>query len=295
MDKATLIETHYSQRAKLDFKNPHYLAHAERIIDGALDDDLNGLGDITTDTLIPADRPARARILAKEDGVIAGIEEVCWFLSRHNVETTVRVKDGETISPGTTVLTLSGTIASILKTERIALNVLQRMSGIATATRRAARSARNALVCATRKTHWGLLDKKAVALGGGGTHRLGLYDFILIKDNHLAFLDDALENKVEDIRQRGVFWEIEVRYEEQALRMARLAPDAMMFDNFAPNRIATILPQLKRQNPNMIFEASGKITEETVAEFDSTGVDIISLGSLTHSSRALDLGLYLDE
>ncbi len=294
MDKASLIEKHYNQRGKLDFDNPHYLAHAKRIIIGSLEDDIDERGDITTETLISLDTHVRARILAKQDGVIAGIEEACWLLKQHAIETSIRIQDGERVSPGTTILTLSGSIKSVLTTERVVLNVLQRMSGIASATYDMGSRAPNILLCATRKTHWGLLDKKAVVLGGGGTHRLGLYDFILIKDNHLAFLDDKLENKVQAIRDKGVFWEIEVRYEEQALRMAKLEPNAMMFDNFTPNRIRTIIPQLKRQHPTMIFEASGKITKDNIAMFNDTGVDVISSGALTHSSSALDIGLYID-
>jgi nicotinate-nucleotide pyrophosphorylase (carboxylating) len=185
------------------------------------------------------------------------------------------------------LLKLNGTIKNILKTERTALNILQRMSGIATETNKLVKKIKHkSLLCSTRKTQWGLLDKKAVMLGGGGTHRLGLHDFILVKDNHLAATD-----KINWQKLSKKFWEIEVDSTKQALVFARYNPDAIMLDNFKPQ---TIKRTIKKLSPQIIFEASGGITESNLFEYAKTGVDVISMGSLTHSTKSLNINLQVD-
>ena len=188
------------------------------------------------------------------------------------------------IEKGDAIIKLVGGIKTILKLERTILNILQRMSGIATQTAHLVKLCPHVLICPTRKTQWGLLDKKAVTVGGGGTHRLGLYDWILIKDNHLKISNF-------EFRILNKFWEIEVKNEKELKKAIALKPDVIMFDNFKPNQIKKLIKILHEKHPQIIFEASGGINEETIKNYSQTGVDVISLGALTHSTKALDISL----
>lgn len=291
MKKDHVIKKYFNQAEKLKMENQDYFRQVKFLLNFFLREDLTKKGDVTSDILVGAKQTAAARIVAKQDGVLAGLQEVVWLLRSHGVEFQVKAKDGQAIKKDQTVLILRGNFKKILRLERTLLNILQRMSGIASLTARLAKLAgKNVLICPTRKTQWELLDKRAVICGHGGTHRLGLHDFVLIKENHLK--KNKLTNKL--INQlTNKFWEVEVENKKQALQMARLNPWAIMFDDFKPAQIRAAIEQVKKINSNIIFEASGGINESNIRAYAQSGVDIISLGSLTHSVEALDIGLYV--
>lgn len=286
MTKEQKIKKYFNQKKNLTLKNKEYSKDVETFFSNALEEDL------TTKTLIIKNQKVKAAIYTKEKGVVAGIEEVAWFLNKNKIKVKKHRKDGDWIKKKEVLLELSGGVKDILKCERITLNVLQRMSGIATITNKLTKKIKNkALLCSTRKTHWGLLDKKSVVIGGGGTHRLGLHDFILIKDNHLEFLESKIEKKADNINKKKLFWEIEVKNKKQALWAANLEPSAIMFDNFKSKTIKKTILKIKPYFPNIIFEASGNINIDNIKKYRKSGVDIISMGGLTHSTKALDISL----
>ena len=299
----------------LHLGNHEYLRSVRALLNELLGSDV-GLGDLTATVLQLSDQHATAKILAKESGVVAGVAEFCWLLMRDDLEVRVRKNDGETINAGDVVLEIEGRRGDLLAHERVGLNLLQRLSGIASATRRFQellhRHNPEAHVVATRKTPWGLLDKRAVHLGGGGTHRLGLWDAILVKNNHLALLanreEDAVRIAVErawPARQSAAFIEVEVRSEPGAMAAAQAfrrvqessqeangdCPCLLLLDNMPPARIAAIIADLRAQNlfDHILTEASGNISESNLEEYAASGVDAVSMGALTHSARALDL------
>jgi len=303
--------------------NPEYCRTTRVLLTELLDSDV-GYGDLTVAALQLADQHvsvvdqhASAKIQAKEPGVIAGVAEFCWLLMRDDLEIRVRKKDGEAIEAGDIVLEIEGRRRDLLAHERVGLNLLQRLSGIASGTKRLQellhRHNPQAHVVATRKTPWGLLDKRAVHIGGGGTHRLGLWDAILVKNNHLALLanreEEAVGLAVErawPARKSAAFIEVEVRSEQGALAAAqafgrvqessqkepdRDFPCLLLLDNMSPAKIAGIIEDLRAHNllEHVLTEASGNISESNVGEYATCGVDAISMGALTHSARALDL------
>jgi nicotinate-nucleotide pyrophosphorylase (carboxylating) len=299
----------------LHLGNHEYLRSVRALLNELLGSDV-GLGDLTATFLQLSDQHASAKILAKESGVVAGVAEFCWLLMRDDLEVRVRKNDGETINAGDVVIEIEGRRGDLLAHERVGLNLLQRLSGIASATRRFQellhRHNPEAHVVATRKTPWGLLDKRAVHLGGGGTHRLGLWDAILVKNNHLALLanreEDAVRVAVErawPARQSAAFIEVEVRSQPGAMAAAQAfrrvqessqeadgdCPCLLLLDNMAPARIAAIIADLRAQNlfNHILTEASGNISESNLEEYAASGVDAVSMGALTHSARALDL------
>ena len=216
-------------------------------------------------------------------------------------------KDGQPITKGTNILALSGKARTLLKIERIVLNMLQRMSGIATATGGIIRKTRNKVAVApTRKTVLKYLDKKAVYAGGGATHRIGLHDAILIKDNHLAILKKKYGNYMEKAvkeaekkQKHAGFIGIEVKSLKEALEAAhagrkiKKVPFILLLDNMKPNKIKEIVAALRKEGlrSNVLLEASGGINEKNAGAYAQTGVDVISMGSLTHSVKALDMSM----
>ncbi|PIZ95104.1 MAG: nicotinate-nucleotide diphosphorylase (carboxylating) [Candidatus Magasanikbacteria bacterium CG_4_10_14_0_2_um_filter_37_12] len=283
MKKSQTIKKYFNQKEKLTLKNSKYLRQVKRLTEDFLIEDLEYIGDITTDTVIKENPKTIAIIKSKQNGIIAGIEETKWFLSKYKIHVTTYKKDGVAIKKNENILKLNGGIKDILKIERAILNLMQRMSGIATETSRLVALAKNkVLICPTRKTQWGLVDKRAVTLGGGGTHRLGLYDWILIKDNHLKISNFQFPIS-------NYFTEIEAKTKKQILQFTKLSPDAIMFDNFKPKEIKKIVKQIGKTN--IIFEASGGITKKNIVGYIKSGVNIISLGSLTHSVKSLDISL----
>jgi nicotinate-nucleotide pyrophosphorylase (carboxylating) len=291
MTKSDNITKYYNQKGKLTLDNPAYKKLVDYYTHETLALDLNGSEDVTTKVLLDSNPIVQANVMARQDGVIAGIQEAEYFLNNFDIQVKFLKKDGDLIVNKDIVLTLSGPIQSILTVERTMLNILQRMSGIATNTHSiTSKLGTYPLLCSTRKTQWGLLDKRAVALGGGGTHRLGLYDFILIKDNHLPYISD-LTSKAKKLNEKNIFWEIEADTPEQVRKFVELKPGAIMFDNFSTETITKLVSELGSINENTIFEASGNINIETIEEYGNTGVDVISMGALTHSVMSLDIGL----
>ncbi|MFL5384027.1 MAG: carboxylating nicotinate-nucleotide diphosphorylase [Longimicrobiaceae bacterium] len=270
------------------------------LIEAALAEDV-GAGDFTTLWTVPAERRAEAEIVAKATGVIAGSEVAVEVFRR--VDPALRVEvamgDGTVVKAGDGVMRISGSAASILTAERTALNFLQQLSGVATVTRRYvdAVAGTGARVIDTRKTTPGmrLLEKAAVVAGGGANHRVGLYDMVMIKDNHIAAAG-GIRAAVEAVRfrnDRGLRVEIETSTLAEVGEALAARVDRVMFDNMSPAmmREAVALAAAAEHRPET--EASGGITLETIRAFAETGVDFISVGALTHSAPALDLSLRL--
>jgi nicotinate-nucleotide pyrophosphorylase (carboxylating) len=269
------------------------------LIDLALAEDVSH-GDVTSQILIPPGLQGRASILAKAEGILAGIEVVrrVFFKIDPSLEFEGLIKDGTRVKSGDTVAIISGGVASILKGERVALNFLSRLSGIASATARfvAEVAGFRVKISDTRKTTPGLrrLEKYAVSIGGGQNHRFHLGDGILIKDNHrtaLRALGMSLKEIVLKAKQNAPqdkTVEVEVGTSEEALEAAEAGADIIMLDNISPDemrRIRGLIPAHIR------IEASGGITLDSVRAAAQAGVDIISIGALTHSAKALDFSL----
>ncbi|MGQ9565859.1 MAG: carboxylating nicotinate-nucleotide diphosphorylase [Candidatus Bathyarchaeales archaeon] len=272
----------------------------ERKLRSFLEEDI-GEGDITTALVVPQGTVVEAEIRAKETGIIAGIDETLILLKSLGLRAKPNVTDGTKLGPQTVVMRISGDARTILTAERTILNVLSRMSGIASMTRRIVEKVKNSgyniRVACTRKVAPGLLyfDKKAVLVGGGDVHRLRLDDMILIKDNHLAIAGDVT-GVIKEAKSKGSFSkkiEIEVSTLEEALKAAEANADIIMLDNFSPTQIKKTLNLLEKNGlrSKVLIEASGGINEENVLEFASTGVDVLSLGALTQSAKALDISL----
>jgi len=265
-----------------------------------LSEDL-GFGDITTDALIDDNSMAEAEIVFKEEGVVAGVEEAATIFELVGCKSHILINDGEKVKPQTIVLKVEGPSKNILKGERVSLNILMRMSGIATATKQVLTLARKynskIRVTATRKTTPGFryFEKKAVKIGGGDTHRLRLDDCVLIKDNHLKLMPSISEavRKVLDMVSFTKKVEIEVESSSQAIEAVEAGADIVMLDNMEPTEIRRTLRELKRRGirNKILIEASGGITIENIADYAKTGADILSLGSLTHSVQAIDISL----
>lgn len=286
MTKQQKIKKYFNQKAKLSIKNPEYLKQLKKCTIDLMEKDL------TSDILIKKNNFAKAAIYAKEKGIIAGIEEVGWFLNKNHIKFKKYCCDGDKVKKNEVIFEIKGKIKDILKVERIALNLMQRMSGIATHAKKMNKKNKyRSLLCPTRKVLYGLLDKKAVTIGSGGTHRLGLHDFILIKDNHLEFLKNNIDKSAKKFNHDKLFWEIEIKEKNQAYWAATLMPSAIMFDNFKPKKIKKIINKLKPLYPNIIFEASGQINLKNIKKYRKCNLDIISSGSLTHSVKALDISL----
>lgn len=253
-----------------------------------------GFGDITT-ALLP-DVEGSANVIAHEDGVVAGLSEAQNIFSYHNLVTAPLCCDGDGIKKDDIILRVIGAVRDILVTERVALNFLCRMSGIATITRRCAEAAGTVTVAATRKTTPGFrrYEKKAVAIGGGDPHRYSLSEAYLFKDNHLKVMSaaDALQQKTFFTKKV----EIEVESVDECVKAAELGADIIMFDNMDVEQITAAVSKLKERNlrGNVLLEASGGIRPDNVRKYAATGVDVLSLGYLTHSSRWLDFSLELD-
>jgi nicotinate-nucleotide pyrophosphorylase (carboxylating) len=260
-----------------------------------------GQGDITTLLTVPAKTNVEAKMIAKEAGVIAGIEEALIFLEYYGLQAKPLVSDGSKVKPNTTLLTIVGDARTLLSVERTLLNLLSRMSGIATVTRRLVEKVRKAgyktRIACTRKVAPGLsyFDKKAVMIGGGDTHRLHLDDMILIKDNHLAVVSSISEaiGKVREIVSFSKKVEVEVSTIEQALEAAEAGADIIMLDNFSPAQAQKTMELLKKKGlrNKVLIESSGGITENNLLEYVAAEVDIVSLGEITHSPKALDISL----
>jgi nicotinate-nucleotide pyrophosphorylase (carboxylating) len=266
----------------------------------ALAEDIGG-GDMTCEFFVGPAQTGAARILAKEAAIVAGVETAAEVFARVDPALRVRImrKSGSEIEAGDSVLELHGRVRSILSGERVALNFLQRLSGIATLTRRfvEAVDGSRAKILDTRKTTPGLraLEKAAVRAGGGHSHRFGLYDMVMVKDNHLAARDDMkfLRNAIRSVRRkrRGIRVELEADTLGQVRNFLKLdGVDVILLDNMAE---AKMREAVRLGKGRVKFEASGGITIENVAGVAATGVDFISVGALTHSASAVDFSLEL--
>ncbi|XES77039.1 MAG: carboxylating nicotinate-nucleotide diphosphorylase [Candidatus Bathyarchaeia archaeon] len=260
-----------------------------------------GQGDVTSAAILPVETTAEAQVIAKAEGTLAGIEEAAVLAESLGLQVEVNVDDGNQVQKGQVLMSLWGDAATILSVERTLLNLLSRMSGIATATHNLTQKIEKAnlktRITATRKSAPGLLyfDKKAVIVGGGEPHRLHLDDMLLIKDNHLA-LAGGLQEALKLAKQYASFSkkiEVEVTNAVDAVKAAELGADIVMLDNFTPAQIVEAVAQFKKAGyfGRVLLEASGRISAENLLDYAQTGVNLISLGELTHSVKALDISL----
>jgi len=257
-----------------------------------------GAGDITSDNIICADMEAKAEIVCKSRfAIVCGLEEASMLFDICGCKSEILVKDGSKVVKGAVVMNVSGYARAILKAERTVLNIIMRMSGIATETRRTVDLAKGVTILATRKTAPGLryFDKKAVVLGGGATHRMRLDDMVLIKDNHLVLVSDlgkcirlAKKNVGSSIKV-----ECEVRTKEEALAAVAAEADTVMLDNFTPKQAQQTIRQIRRMGlrNKVKIELSGGINQNNIRQYSRTKPDFISLGYITHSSKTIDFSL----
>jgi len=306
------VETALFRGASLTLANTAYAEALRGFLDALLQMDAAS-EDSTVRALGLRDRRGSAAVVAREGGVVAGLTELNFLLGRGGVQVELRKQDGDVVQPDDVLLVAEGTESKLLALERVGLNLLQRMSGIATTSRCLQERLRSrsfpTKVVGTRKTLWGLLDKRALHLGSGGTHRLSLADAILVKNNHLALLrgreEDAAPPAIERAwKRRGdsAFIEVEVRSEAgaraaaQAFRRLRQDgggdyPCLVMLDNTSPEETGAIIEMLRREDlwDDTLVEASGRISEASLEAYAEAGVDAVSMGALTHSARALDI------
>ena len=271
----------------------------DRLIDLAFAEDV-GDGDATTLSTIPATAMGRQHLLVKEEGIIAGVDVARRVFEKFDpsLKMTVFINDGEHVKPGDIAFVVDGPVRSLLQTERTMLNIMQRMSGIATTTARyqARLAGLDTKVLDTRKTTPGMriLEKEAVKIGGGANHRIGLFDMILIKDNHVDFaggITAAVERAKEwcDNNGKDLRIEVEVRDTDEILEALAAGVDRIMLDNFTPERTVEAVKLIRSKNAEVEIESSGGITLETLRPYGEAGVDFISVGALTHSVKGLDM------
>jgi len=289
----------------------HLAAHVAAAAAGWLAEDLGHECDWTSVSLIPADARSELRVVSRTAGVVAGLPAAAAVVAVADprLEFTPTVADGARVAAGQTIATLAGATRSVLTAERVVLNLLGRMSGVATAVRRLVDAAEGTpcRVYDTRKTvpGWRLLDKYAVRMGGGWNHRTGLYDAILIKDNHLAALraaglgpDEAVrrarafvEKTFPPSRSRSMVVEIEIDSFDQLAAVLAAGPDVVLLDNMHVEELARCVAERHRLAPQVVLEASGGIRPETVPAIAATGVDRVSTGWPTHHAPWLDIAL----
>jgi nicotinate-nucleotide pyrophosphorylase (carboxylating) len=268
----------------------------EQLVRMALLEDLGRAGDLTSDAIVPADRHATTLLVARQPGVVAGLDlaRLAFQLIDPAIEMRVERNDGATLAPGDVIAAISGPARGILTAERVALNFLCRLSGIASATASivAAIGNHKAKVVCTRKTTPGLraIEKYAVRVGGGSNHRFGLDDAVLIKDNHVAIAGSVGEalKRAKDGVGHLVKIELEVDTLDQLKEALDHGVDAVLLDNMSPDVLAKAVEMVAGR---AVIEASGRITPATAPQIAATGVDLISIGWLTHSVSILDIGL----
>lgn len=275
------------------------LEEVKPLIEYAFKEDI-GTGDITTNSIIPGDLITKASMKAKTPGVIAGLSvaEYVFRLLDPNITWEPLVADGDFVEKGRIILNIKGSFRALLTGERTALNFLQRMSGIATETAKYTAVLKNTStqILDTRKTVPGLrlLDKYAVRMGGGTNHRIGLYDMVLIKDNHIK-VAGGISNAVEQVRKTagtGIKIEVETTNMEEVQEALEMKVDMIMLDNMTNQMMSEAV---KKINKNAKVEASGNMTLERVKDVAETGVDFISIGALTHSVKAMDISMNIEE
>ena len=275
----------------------------DEIIEYMLRED-EGFGDITSNALIPENKVFYAKLISKDDGILAGIEIIKEMFLEYGIEIISSKDDGDAIKKGDILLEIEGNARRILLLERTALNLLMRMSGVATVTNRIVAKVNDAnpkvRVAGTRKTAPALqkFDKLAIAIGGGDPHRNALDDMVLIKDNHIAVVGsvkDALLLAMENVSFSKKI-EIEVESVEDAIIACENGADIVMLDNMSPEEAQSTLNALKEKGlrENVLIEISGGITEDNILDYAPLDVDIISLGSITHQASSLNFSLDMD-
>lgn len=315
MNREALIQFAYDTSERLHVGNETYKQWVFRYTFLELEKDLGEKGDITTGLFTDFDKKVTAKIIAKANGIVAGLEEVRYFLCDSDVAFRPRLKDefsihfhfqdGDGVKPGDVIADIEAPASAILAVERVVLNLIGRLSGVATNAAELAYKVQgyNVKLAGTRKTAWGLLDKKALSVSGVLPHRLNLADAIIVKDTHLdlikrdfSVLFKLLVEQIPECR----FVEIEVLDKEEALDVARLLNDhdlqqvgIIMLDNMLPDAVADTLEAVKAEglHETVLFEASGGINSENLEEYAKTGIDVISMGSLTNYVKPLDVSL----
>ena len=257
-----------------------------------------GFEDITTKALIPPDKLIKAKIISREKGILSGIDLVNNIFHEFSINTTIKKHDGEKLAEDDIIMEIDGDAGTILSVERTVLNILMRMSGISTITAMLIEKVNNNVIIAgTRKTTPGLqfLEKEAIRVGGGDTHRFRLDDCILIKDNHIAIVGSVKE-AVEMAKGYVSFTkkvEVEVESTKDALEAAMAGADIIMLDNMNPDEIRNVLNALENKGlrNKILIEVSGGINPDNIVDYVETGVDVISTGYITHSAKSLDMSL----
>lgn len=318
MNKNAIIQKHFQKIDQLTVEKSDYRKCVDDLCEWLLRND-KAQHDTTTKLLFPKTlKEITARIFSKQEITVAGVEEVMYLLDTFTeIQFEVKTNDGLQAENNQTILELRGNATEILAFERTILNLLQRLSGIATTTQSIVLKIKNLqlqhvpLIAATRKTQWSLLDKKAVALGGGGTHRLNLFDGVLVKDNHLLILKEsfAIEKEPElavktfeilSQKTNNMLIEIEVEQKESIEALVNAASSVrhsntlcILLDNFSPIDAKKTVEEMRQKYDlsSILFEASGGITNDNIIEWAKTGVDVISLGAITHSVKSVDISL----
>lgn len=263
-----------------------------------------GFEDLTTQALIPSSMRIRGRIVAQEDGVVAGLELARSIFREFSIQTSLKKQEGDRIAPREVLMEVEGEARSILSVERTALNLLMRMSGIATLTHRMVEMVREVnptlIIAGTRKTTPGLqfFEKNAIRVGGGDTHRYRLDDQVLIKDNHLALVG-SVTKAVERARKHASFTkkiEVEADTLDQAIQAAQAGADIILLDNMSPEEVETVLSALKDKGlrDKVMVEVSGGINPDNILAYAKLEVEVVSTGYITHSAPSLNLSLEVD-
>ncbi len=322
MDRRSLARFTHSLDSLLTLDSNLYKQWVFRYTFLELEKDLGTKGDITTNALFKSNKTAKACIISKEKGILSGISEIRYFLLdsdssfKPNIKGQFNVNfmknDGDALKPGEKIMEIEGNIRDLLAIERVTLNLLMRMSGVSTFTAKVIEKIKSndILIVPTRKTLWGLLDKRAVFVGGGGTHRLNLADSILIKDNHLDLINRNIKEAFKRISEADAqcrFIEIEVDNKKEALTAAeefvRLlnrgkiqSVGVILLDNMKPQEIKSTIDELKKIDlyDQLLFEASGGITIDNAKDFANTGVDLLSMGQLTQGVKSLDFSMEVE-
>ena len=312
MNRKKLLNKAFQRGHLLTAKNKLYRDWIKKFIVDETKGDIGLKGDITSESVLRNRKRIKAVVYSRSNGIIAGIEEVSLLLRGYKIKIKQLKKDGDRIKKGSKILLLEGNEKDILKLERSVLDLLSRMSGIATLTNKLIKKVKNKVgIAATRKTQWRYLDKKATYIGGGLTHRLALWESILIKDNHINAIKkekikDAIGTALERAwkkRKKGIFLEIETFNDKQAIRAAQKfkelkgesnnTPCFVMFDDMKPKPIKKIIKKLKNKKlyNHILLEASGGINPDNIISYANTGVDVLSLGYLTAASQSLNIKL----
>lgn len=276
-------------------------SYVQRLIRLALDEDLE-LGDVTTRYLEVYDKKITGHILAREELVVCGLELVAQVFQElgAEIEISSQSSEGALVPANTQMLRFQAKICATLQAERTVLNILQRMSGVATHTRNLVRQAGSLTLYDTRKTTpgWRTLEKYAVAVGGAKNHRFSLGDMILVKNNHVDAYPGGMRGLLEEItakKDKELRFEVEVRNQEELSIALEFRPDAIMLDNFALSDIKPSVARIKGRSPDTLVEVSGGVNIDRFPELENLGIDYLSMGALTHQATAVDISLRIEK